>query len=122
MHSLNSFHQRLQKLKSHIVFKIATLTLVLALLTPTVLKFAHTFNHHEHEICKGEHQVHLHATDFDCSYHKFKLTNTFTIPEFSFDILSPEKGHKTIISQYFILSEFQRQHVLLRGPPQFNLI
>jgi hypothetical protein len=95
---------------------------VLTLLTPSVVKFIHVFNHHKHDICKGEYQTHLHASDFDCSYHKFKLTTPFTIPLFSVGLFIPEHSHKTSDSKYFFLSEYQRLHVSLRGPPQLNLI
>jgi len=112
----------LQRFKEHIGFKIVTLSLVLTLLTPTAVKFFHIFKHHKHDICKGEYQTHLHTSDFDCSYHKFKLTSSFTLPEFSTELFISEHDHKSIVSQYFFLSEFQRLHVSLRGPPLFNLI
>ena len=112
----------MERFKKHIGFKIVTLSLVLTLLTPSAVKFIHFFNHHKHDICKGENQTHLHASDFDCSYHKFKLTVPFTIPAFTVELFIPEHGHKTIVSQYFFLSEFQRLQISLRGPPQINLI
>lgn len=95
---------------------------MLTLLTPTAVKFLHIFNQHEHVICLGEYQTHIHESDIQCSYHLFKLTQPFTVPQSSFDIFMPKYGHKTFISQYFFLSDFQRLHVLLRGPPKFNLI
>ena len=107
----------MQRLKSHIVFRIVTLTLVLALLTPTFLKFTHIFNHHKHEICKGEYKVHLHTLDVDCGYQKFKLTKTFTIPEFSVDFFIPKHNHDVASIQYFFLSDTCTIQYKLRGPP-----
>lgn len=120
MRSSNSYYTILVKFKGHIVFKIVTLILVLAFLTPAALKFAHIFNHHKHEICKGEYQTHLHTSDYDCSFHKFKLTKTFTIPEFSFDFFTPKHNHDITSAQYLFLSNTCTLHFKLRGPP--NLI
>jgi hypothetical protein len=111
----------LQKIKQHIGFKIATLTLVLALLTPTAVKFIHVFSHHKHGICQ-EYKAHLHSSDIDCSFHKFKLTTSFTIPVFSVDIFTPKHNHENTVAQYLFLSAYQHLHFSLRGPPQFNLI
>ena len=121
MRRINSYYLRLVKFKEHVLFKIATLTLVLALLAPAALKFAHIFDHHKHEICKGEYQVHLHTSDVDCSYHKFKLTKTFTIPEFSFEFFTLEYNHEITNLQYLFLSSTCNLHFKLRGPPN-NLI
>ena len=107
----------MQRLKSHIVFKIVTITVVLALLTPITLKFVHIFNHHEHEACKGEYKVHLHTLDVDCSYQKFKLTKTFTIPEFSVNFFSPIHNHEISSIQYSFLSDTCKLQFKLRGPP-----
>jgi hypothetical protein len=112
------FFDNLQNLKQHIGFKIATLTLVFVLLVPTAIKFIHIFNHHKHEICNGEYQTHLHTSDLDCSFQKFKLTTAFTIPELSFELINPKHYYEVTISQYLSLSDFQPLHFLLRGPPQ----
>jgi hypothetical protein len=112
----------LQNIKQHIGFKIATLTLMLALLAPTAAKFIHIFNHHKHEICRGEYQAHLHTSHLDCTFHKFKLTTPFTVPIFSVDFFTPEHNQECVIAQYLFLSEYQQLHFSLRGPPQFNLI
>ena len=97
---------------------MVTLTLVLALFTPTVLKFAHIFDDHKHEICKGEYKVHLHKLDVDCTYHKFKLTKTFTIPEFSVEFFKPEHNHFIASTQYLFLSNTSALNFKLRGPPE----
>ena len=112
----------MQKFKEHISFKIVTLILVLTLLTPTAAKFVHIFNHHKHEICKGEYQSHLHTSNLDCSFHKFKLTTPFTIPVFSIDFFITEHNHINTIAYYLYLNEYEHLHFSLRGPPQNNLI
>jgi len=108
----------LQNLKQHIGFKIAALVLVATMIIPTAVKFAHIFNHHKHETCRGEYQAHLHTSYPDCSFHKFKLTTPFTIPVFAVDLIIPKQENKTIITHYLFLSEYQQLHFSLRGPPQ----
>ena len=111
---------KLQRLKTHITFKIVTLTLALAILTPTTFKFIHFLKNHKHELCKGEYQVHLHASDFDCSYSKFKLSTPFTVPEFSVDFFKPDHNHSISIVNYLFLNDYREFQFTLRGPP--NLI
>ena len=106
----------MQRFKQHIGFKIATLTLVFALFTPTVAKFNHIF-HHKYEDCK-EYKAHLHSADVECSFHKFKLTTLYTLPVFSFDFYTHEQNHANTISKYTHISEYQQLHFSLRGPPQ----
>jgi len=112
----------MHRIKEHIVFRILTLALVFALLTPTAIKFVHIFNHHKHEICHDENQTHLHTYYADCSFHKFKLTPSYTIPVFSVEFFTPEHSHETTVDPYLFLAEFQQLHFSLRGPPQFDLI
>ena len=107
------------RFKQHIVLKIATLLITLTLILPSVVKFSHVFSHHEHEICLGENQTHLHTLDLDCSFYKFKLNHQFTIDFFSYELFSVQENHQVIVSQYEFLSPFQQLHFSLRGPP-FN--
>ncbi|WNH09720.1 hypothetical protein [Thalassobellus suaedae] len=107
----------MQTLKEHIVFKIVSLSLVAILLVPTVLKFAHIFAHHEHDICLGEKSTHLHELNIDCDLHKFKLSNSYAITFFNFSLFSPKEVPLKIASQYQFLSEYQRLQTSLRGPP-----
>jgi hypothetical protein len=108
------------KIKQHIVFKLSTLLLVLALLTPTVVKFAHIFNHHSHEVCKGETKTHLHALDVDCTFHKFKLNTQYTFSIQSIDLFVNEDNYNHIFTNYIFLNSYQSLHFSLRGPPFYS--
>lgn len=112
----------MNKIKQHIAFRMATLVLVLAFLLPSAVKFSHVFKHHQHEVCNGEITTHLHTSDVDCDFYKFKLSTPFTIPTLDFDFVSIEDNHQIKTSHYSFLSEFQRLHFSLRGPPQIHLI
>ncbi len=95
---------------------------MITLLVPTAVKFSHIFSHHHHEVCEGEPQTHLHNADFDCSFHKFKLSTPFTIPTFEFEFISTEQNHQMYADAYAFLSDYQQLHFSLRGPPQIDLI
>lgn len=92
--------------------------LVMTLMVPSAVKFSHIFSHHQHEICDGEPQTHLHNADLDCSSYNFKLTAPFTIPTFEFEFISAVDNHQNHADVYSFLSDFQQLHFSLRGPPQ----
>jgi hypothetical protein len=111
-----------QNIKQHIAFRTATLLLVFTLVLPSVVKFSHVFEHHQHEVCNGEITTHLHNQDVDCEFYKFKLATSFTIPDYNVDIFQPQHTYLKSDSHYDFLSDYQRLHFSLRGPPQINLI
>lgn len=107
-----------QDITQKLGFKLATLVLALALLVPSAVKFSHVFSHHHHEICNGENQAHLHKTDIDCNFYKFKLSSSFTLPDTGFEFVSIEDNHSIYDTSYAFLSDYQQLHFSLRGPPQ----
>ncbi len=109
-------------LRQHILFKIFTLLLVLTLILPSAVKFMHIFETHQHEVCYGEAEAHFHTFDIDCEFYNFKTNIPFTLPEnasFSNTYLAIKQ---VISTDYSFLSEYQRLHFSLRGPPTINLI
>ena len=108
----------MQKVKQQIIFKIATVAIILALLTPYVVKLSHAFNHHQHEVCLGENQTHMHQYDVDCNYYKFKINDRLSYTIYKSGIEDVNFDHEIIVSQYQFISEFQQLQRTLRGPPQ----
>jgi len=104
--------------RTHNLAKFSGLVLVLCLLFPSFVKFSHIFEHHQHEVCLGEHTTHLHKVDTDCDFYKFKLNNAFTFTTAHFEFAEQTIEAKKIESQYNFISAFQRLHFSLRGPPQ----
>ncbi|WP_052461047.1 hypothetical protein [Psychroserpens mesophilus] len=105
--------------KQHITFRIATLLIVVCLVLPSVVKFTHVFAHHEHEVCLGENQSHLHELDSDCEFYKFNINHNTILSNFEFVTLEVHENQSIIASRYLFLSSFQKLHFSLRGPP-FN--
>lgn len=109
-------------LRQHIVFKSLTLILVLTFLLPSAVKFMHIFETHQHEICLGEADTHIHTLDVDCQFYKFKLNIPFTLPENIATLVLYPEINDFITSEYSFLSQYQTLHFSLRGPPSINLI
>ena len=101
----------------HISFKIIALTLVIAIVTPALVKFSHGFQNHEHEVCYGESTSHLHELDIDCDFYKFKLNTQYVHFLKPINVLEIEHVTPEIKSQYSFISDYQRLQTSLRGPP-----
>ena len=107
----------MENLKNHIVFKFLAIALVISIAIPSVIKFSHIFADHKHEVCLGETSTHLHELDLECEFYKFKLNNNFTLPQ-RFVVAFINNEQSTVVtSQYLFLSNYQRLHFSLRGPP-----
>ena len=72
--------------KEHIAFKILTLLLVVSLVVPSAVKFAHVFEHYNHEVCIGDSTTHIHKVDLDCEFQKFQFNNKFNHSQTVFEL------------------------------------
>lgn len=106
-------------LKKNIIQIFAATIFSLALLFPTAVQFAHTFEGHEHKACT-EISTHLHEKQLDCSicdfhFSIFNFTPT-ELPDFvvfhSFNI----------IETAYLIPELSlnSRHYFLRGPPSLS--
>ena len=105
-------------LSQHIAFRALTILIVVTLLLPSAVKFMHIFEKHEHEVCYGEVDSHFHTLDIDCEFYKFKLNIPFTIPEHIAVLIAYTEIMAVPTKDYSFLSDYQRLHFSLRGPPQ----
>lgn len=109
-------------LRQHILFKGFTLIIVLTLILPSAVKFMHVFENHQHEVCYGEAEAHFHTLDIDCEFYNFKNNIPFTLPKNTPSSIAYLDIKCTITTYYSFLSDYQRLHFTLRGPPAINLI
>jgi len=104
--------------KQHIAFRIATLLTVVCLVLPSVVKFSHLFTHHEHEVCIGKNQSHLHELDLDCEFYKFNLSNSFYVKSEEYFKLTINLPSLLLNTEYHsFLKSHQQLTTYLRGPP-----
>jgi len=106
------------KLKEHIGYKISLIVLIIALLVPSFVKLAHTFEVHKHEICKTPQKSHYHELDLECEFYKFKLSTAFNFLPENYRFLTVHQT--TQITNFYksLYSNLQREQITLRGPPQ----
>jgi len=107
----------MQYFKEHIVFKTLTLLLAVTLLVPSVVKLAHIFEHHKHEVCKGGDNTHIHKVELDCEFSKFNI-NTHYLFYSSYTALIKLILHNKIQPlTYKFLNNHRPLSFSLRGPP-----
>ncbi|AEH02231.1 MULTISPECIES: hypothetical protein [unclassified Lacinutrix] len=109
----------MQKIKNHIIIKCASLLLVLAVALPTVVKAFHVFESHEHVVCVDKSTTHIHATDFECEFYKFKLNNAYALVFNKITILKQEYKNKRIYSFYKSIVSQNYFDIKQRGPPHY---
>ncbi|RNC87346.1 MAG: hypothetical protein ED556_07625 [Winogradskyella sp.] len=101
------------------MLKLLSVILVFAIITPTLVKFSHGFQDHEHEVCYGESSSHLHEIDIDCEFYKFKLNTQYVDKFKKVEVLTLDNISDEINSQYNFISDYQKLQFSLRGPPHF---
>jgi len=108
----------MKEFRTHILGKISAVVLVFALMLPVSIKFFHIFENHLHEVCLSKDAKHIHQLEKDCEFYKFKLSNHFSIKQFEYQIPIITEETMEITSPYSFLSDYQKLHFTLRGPPQ----
>jgi len=103
--------------KQHIIFRIATLFVIACLLTPIVVKSAHIFSDHEHEVCVGKNQSHFHEIDMDCEFFKYKINHNLYFTFINYELKIDFKSQTTETEYYAYLKGHQQLTSFLRGPP-----
>jgi len=94
--------------------------LVSVLLTPSILNFVHSFEHHEHIIdCDEKEKTHLHEIEFDCSFIQLYATPQIYDSIVYFPLEKNTHYHSSIHSAYS--NEYFHNIFIgnqpLRGPP-----
>ena len=107
----------MSNLSQHICFRLLTITLVIALLLPSAVKLHHTFQNHKHDVCIDNSVNHLHELDLECEFYKFKLNTQFSVVATSLEFIIIKNNFKYNCSQYHFISDYQKLHIALRGPP-----
>ncbi|MGB6268565.1 MAG: hypothetical protein WBF67_06085 [Olleya sp.] len=106
------------KTQQNIFIKIASVVLLLAVLLPSAVKFAHVLEQHKHEVCTDNSSTHMHEMDLDCEFYKFKINPVFSFKIDYSALETPIQNYLKITSQYHFISTYQKLGIALRGPPQ----
>ena len=104
--------------KEHSIGKLIAVILAAVILLPLSVKLAHALENHKHEVCTSKDAKHIHEIDHDCEFYKFKLSNAVTFTTQNYDIVELNEPKLKVTNYYQFLSEYQKLHFKLRGPPQ----
>ena len=101
----------------HIIRNTTIILLMVAIVFPSVVKFAHVFETHKHEVCDSPSSSHFHEVDIDCEFYKFKLNTTFNFVFNDYNLDINQSNFKTFYSTYTFLKRYRNFGIALRGPP-----
>lgn len=101
----------------HIIINSLVIILLAAIALPNVVKLAHVFEDHKHEVCINPSDYHFHEVEIDCEFYKFKVSSSFTFTPSDLELLLIENNHKTYFSYYNYLNSHQQLSSYSRGPP-----
>lgn len=107
----------MQRFKYHIFSKALVLLLSVIFLAPVFVKLNHIFEDHKHEICKTPLSNHFHEYEIDCEFYDFTFNTYFYQSLTTSELIKSNIFDKTITSQYFYISDYQKLQFSLRGPP-----
>ena len=105
------------QIKEHIASKVLVTILAVILVMPLFVKSYHLFEDHKHEVCKTPFTNHFHEYEIDCEFYDFTLNTNFIQSLTSIEIPEVNELHIPILSQYHFISDYQKLHFSLRGPP-----
>lgn len=105
------------KAQQNIFIKIASVVLLLAVLLPSAVKFAHVLEQHKHEVCTDNSSTHMHELDLDCEFYKFKLNTQYYSFLESNNIIIEDNYFKINNTFYNFQYNHQQLSYSLRGPP-----
>ena len=91
--------------------------IVACLLLPTGIKLSHVLSDHEHEVCIGKDQTHIHEIDMDCEFYKFNLTNNFYFKVEDYHLDFTVKMQTINVKKYIYSKDHPQLTTYLRGPP-----
>jgi len=79
---------------------IISFVLITTVLLPFAVQFNHSFENHEHSVCKAQNSIHFDTHEIDCSVLHFKI-NTLKIDFSSENYLAEklENEEKTVTSE-----------------------
>ena len=103
-----------------LLFSCIAILVLAALAIPDLAKISHAIYEHKEQTCLEKGNVHFHETEFDCDFHKYHTTTYFYPATLNFTVIIQDFHLEKNQNYYFLLSEFQKLHFSLRGPPKFS--
>jgi len=99
---------------------VVALVLVMAMQLPVAAKIYHSVFVHVDTECKDYSSLHVHETEFKCEFQKYKLSTNYILPDLQKTVEEFLMVRESKFSIYSSLSQYQKLHFSLRGPPSFS--
>lgn len=102
------------------LFSCIAILVLAAMAIPDFAKISHAINEHKEITCLENRKVHFHEVEFNCDFHKYHITSYFSPQIVNFTFTPPFFKSTQNQNYYFLLSEYQKLHFSLRGPPVYS--
>jgi hypothetical protein len=102
------------------LLSMAIMVLLACMALPSAVKFNHAIYEHKDLHCNSEALTHFHASEFDCVFHKFKVTTSFYPPLFVLKIYMPQEYVPYEFVAYGFVYSIQQLPYALRAPPNYS--
>ncbi|NNK81891.1 MAG: hypothetical protein HKO92_02085 [Flavobacteriaceae bacterium] len=89
----------------------------MSIATPSLVKFAHVFETHQHEVCTNFSTTHFHEFDIDCEFYKFKIPLQTQPQISSISVLEVINISNNLYNHYTLLQSLEFNLYEHRGPP-----
>ncbi len=89
----------------------------MSILAPSAVKLSHALYEHQDVHCDEIGSLHIHKIELDCDFQKFNLSPQQYPIYFQTQNFSVPPIKVGAIGRYSFLSNYQKLHFALRGPP-----
>lgn len=99
---------------------MAIAVLLLCMAMPSLAKLSHAIFEHQERSCSSDTRLHIHTSEFDCEFQKFKVSTPFSPVLFAFRVLVPGITSELPVPSYCFLSPYKILPFSLRAPPSLS--
>lgn len=96
---------------------ISCFLVIMVAILPSAIKIHHALAQHKEIHCDDTTNTHIHEIEFDCDFQKYHIAPSYLAKTTSVtpvkDLILKQKN----FGFYFEISEYQKLHFSLRGPP-----
>ena len=104
-------------IKNHIVINVFAILLTVSIAVPSIVKFAHIFEDHKHEVCTNNTSTHFHEFDVECEFYKFKVPIQYLSTIDVSNTIETITITNKVYNHYTLLTSTKFNLFELRGPP-----
>ena len=108
-------------MKKQIFPFIASFVLIVSVLLPISISFAHALHKHEHKVCTATSEHHIHKKNIDCSYFHYLSPVQTTPTTYTFEIFEATTTFENLVFNETFHFTNKLNVFTVRGPPTNNV-